>query len=82
MKDRITLICECGSHEHQVSFWYDEDDNQLYCEPHLVTHKGFFKRIWIGLKYAFGYKSRFGEWDCTIFSPDDLDKLDKYLKDR
>jgi hypothetical protein len=78
--ERKIFICECGSLEHQVSFWYDEDDNCLYCEPHLRNHNSFLKRIWVGLKYIFGYKSRYGNWDSTIFKDSDLIELKKYLE--
>jgi len=77
--DQQVMICECNSLEHQVIFWYDEEDGYLYCEPHLTTHKNFIVRLWRGLKYAFGYKSRFGDWDSTIFKKDDLEKLRTYL---
>ena len=77
--ERQTLICECNSLEHQLSFWYDDEDNNLYCEPHLTTYRNFFKRLWVGLRYAFGYKSRYGQWDSTIFKKEDLVKLKSYL---
>lgn len=77
--ERIVMICECHSLEHQVIFWYDEEDSELYCEPHLTTHRNFFKRLWRGLKYTFGYKSRFGDFDSTIFKKEDLKKLRAYL---
>ena len=80
MMKRKIFICECNSLEHQVIFWYDKDDDIFYCEPHLVTHKNFFKRIWIALKYIVGYKSKYGHWDETIFKEKDLEKLYKYLK--
>jgi len=54
--ERKIMICRCHSLEHQMTFWLDEEDNTLYSEPHLITHKNFFKRLWYGLRYAFGYK--------------------------
>ncbi len=77
--ERKTIICECNSLEHQVTFWYDKEQDELYCEPHLTTHKNFFKRLRCGLKYAFGYKSKYGDWDSTIFKKEDLKKLRDYL---
>jgi len=77
--ERQILICKCHSLEHQIIFWYDEEDDELFCEPHLITHKSFFKRLWCGLKYAFGYKSKYGHWDSTIFKEEDLSKLRSYL---
>lgn len=79
--ERQTFICKCESLEHQVSFWQDEYDGTLYCEPHLTTYNNFFKRLWIGLKYAFGYKCKYGNWDSMLFKEEDLEKLRKYLND-
>jgi hypothetical protein len=58
------------------------DDESLYIEPRLVTHNRFFKRLWIGLKYAFGYKCRFGEWDEVIINEKDQKRLQKILNDQ
>jgi hypothetical protein len=44
--ERKIFICDCHSLEHQVAFWYDEEEKSLYIEPHLVTHRNFFKRLW------------------------------------
>jgi hypothetical protein len=80
--ERKIFVCECSSLEHQVSFWYDEDENTLYVETHLVTHKNFFKRLWVGLKYAFGYKSRFGEWDEILLDPKSQKELYQWLQSK
>jgi hypothetical protein len=79
--ERLIMVCECYSIEHQVVFWYDEDEKELYCEPHLTTNRNFLQRLWAGLKYAFGYKSRFGDWDSTIFKNEDLVKLKNHLNE-
>ncbi len=80
--ERLHVVCKCHSLEHQVFFWYDEDNNELYCEPHLITSENFFQRLWAGLKYAFGYKSRYGHWDNTLFSDEDLKKLKDFLNEK
>lgn len=77
--ERKIFICDCHSLEHQVIFWYDEEYNEVYCEPHLITYRNFFQRLWYGIRYAFGYKSRFGAWDELVFKPEDVEKLRDYL---
>jgi hypothetical protein len=72
--DRSIFVCTCHSLEHQYSFWYSKEDG-LYCEPHLNTTLPFYKRLILGIKYIFGYKSRIGAWDEFIFKKEDLDKL-------
>jgi len=77
--DRFIFICNCSSLEHQLCFWYDEEYKILYTEVHLITYRGFFKRLWYGLRYAFGYKSRFGAWDEFLFETDDMIKLKEFI---
>ncbi|MFW6281297.1 MAG: hypothetical protein ACOC1O_00705 [bacterium] len=77
--ERKIMICKCESPEHQVLIWYDEEDGDFYCEPHLTTHRNFFQRLWYGLKYAFGYKSKYGSWDEMIFKEEDLKELRDFL---
>jgi hypothetical protein len=72
------FICECHSLEHMVAFWYDDFDKNVHLEVHL-TNRGFFRRIWIGIKYIFGYKCRYGEWDSFIVKPNDAQKIKKWL---
>lgn len=79
MNDRIILVCDCSSLEHQVCFWYDGEDKELYCTIHLTHYDSIFKRIRTAVKYIFGHKSRFGEWDETYFNDKELTKLRKYL---
>lgn len=80
------FICECHSMEHQCKFWHDRTEledgrawDEVYFIPHLTTYTSFWKRLWYGLKYAFGYKSRFGAWDEMMFKPKDIKKLRDYL---
>lgn len=81
MKEKPEIfICSCGSFEHQLIFWYDEDENDIHVYHHIITYRNFFKRLWVGLKYAFGYKSRYGEFDSFIFQPEDLDRLNTFLQ--
>ena len=53
---------------------HNEEEKTVYVHIHLVN-KNFFKRLFSGLKYIFGYKSRFGNWDEFIFTKDHLEKL-------
>jgi hypothetical protein len=80
--ERLTFICECHSLDHQVSFWYDEEYDQLYCEPHLTTSNNFFDRVCIATRYIFGYKSTYGAWDSTIFKTKDMVALRQFLEEK
>ena len=84
MEEDCFILCACYSTEHQAFFWHDTSGNppELYVHFHLITHRGFFKRLWYGLKYAFGYKCRFGAWDEFLFNEENENKLYNYLKER
>ena len=78
--ERRTFICACHSLEHQYTFWYDDEDNNVYFQPHLYDgtfpwYKRFIRRI----AYVFGYKTRFGAWDEVIINNDDIPKIKQFL---
>lgn len=83
---RALFICDCENTEHQLIFSYDEndkDDESLYVTVHLKPEQNICKRIWRAVKYIFGYRSRYGEFDEFIFNPHDADRLQSvvdYLK--
>tara|TARA_R110000796_G_scaffold134681_1_gene250465 strand:- start:3625 stop:3915 length:291 start_codon:yes stop_codon:yes gene_type:complete len=79
MIDREIFICSCHSLEHQYGFWYDEEDNEVYFEPHLCNSGTWYTRFWSRLKYVFGVKTRFGAWDEIIIKPEDAKEIIKYL---
>lgn len=74
------LLCECYSSDHQYLFNYMEDDtmNEVSIQPHLVR-RSFWYRLKYGLKYIFGYKSRYGAWDEFIINPSDIPKFKKVI---
>ena len=88
--EKDILLCECNSDEHQIIIHYNEEEfengqryNVCYAHIHLTTYKFFWKRLIYGIKYVFGYKSKYGAWDEFMFNPEDADKLQElvnYLK--
>jgi hypothetical protein len=76
-KTPTVLICDCNSCEHQIIFEYDQEDNLIYCHIHLVKH-GFWRRFVAGMKYIFGYKCRYGQWDEFIFKPEHSKQLREF----
>lgn len=77
---REIFICDCNSLEHSYAFWYDEEENELHFMPHLITYRNIFKRILVAIKYIFGYKSRYGDFDSMIINKEDYEKLKTYMK--
>ena len=71
--------CECMSDEHTLKFVYDKEDNALYTTIFLNQYRNIFKRLWIAIKYIFGYKSKYGHWDCFSLRSDDVKRLKSVL---
>lgn len=71
--------CECMSDEHVFKFVYDPTENELYLSVHIRDWQPWWKRVWIAVKYVFGYKSKYGEWDTVIFQPRDAIRLRNIL---
>lgn len=67
--------CACYSDEHTLKFGYDPEDNEMYTSVFLNQYHNVFKRIWVALKYVFGYKCKYGHWDCFIMRPEDAERM-------
>jgi hypothetical protein len=61
---------------------YDEDeiDGRIfptaYIHAHLVK-RPLWERIKYGIKYIFGYQSKYGAFDEFIINPDDAERIRK-----
>lgn len=71
--------CTCGASEHTLRFTYSEGDGMfpstLYTEIYLHNYKRFWKRLWYGIKYIFGYKCKYGAWDVWELRAEDVPRL-------
>ncbi len=74
------LICACGSKEHQIIIQKDDDCTDfVYMTIHLAP-LSFFKRLKLGIKYIFGYRSIYGEFEEFIFDRSHVKSLKKLIK--
>lgn len=73
--DKHYIECDCHSDEHVLRFAIDSDDGELYLSTFLHHYQAWYKRVWIAVKYVFGYKSKYGHFDCTVMSGDNLYRL-------
>lgn len=78
--DNETFICQCDSPEHILIFYYfpDEKGGDVYATIHLKPDS-FWKRIKNAIKYIFGHRSKYGDFDEFIFKSSDVDKLKKIV---
>ncbi len=68
------FICQCSDPQHQLIMTADDDWGSVFCSVHLKP-AGFFKRLWIAMKYICGHRSIYGDFDEFIFDVDDADRL-------
>lgn len=73
--ERTILVCDCYSPEHQILIEYDKEEDTLSLQLHLVNYQGFFKRLLVGIKYTFGYKCKYGNFDMVELGPEEQQKL-------
>jgi len=86
--DRDYLECSCGLANHTLRFsrthGMDDYDKLLVIDMYLGHYRGFWKHLWYGIKYAFGYKCPYGAFDEVLLEPDQVAKLkdlcDRHLK--
>ena len=77
-----TLICQCNSIEHQISFNWIEDkelEGEVYMEIHLAK-LSFWDRLKHGVKYIFGYRCMYGDFDEVILKKEDVHKIEKIVE--
>jgi len=76
--------CVCSSDEHTLKFTLDEttgdiEDLEIWTSVFLDAYQPWWKRIWIAVKYVFGYTSRYGHFDCFIMRPEDVNRMQQLL---
>lgn len=68
--------CECGSDEHTLRFILSlDDDSEIYSKVFLNDYRSFWQRLVVSIKYLFGYKCKYGHWDCFIMKAEDAQRL-------
>jgi len=76
--------CTCDSDEHRLVFQIDDTEDdwppEVWAGAFLHTYKGFFKRIWVAIKYVFGYKCKYGHFDCFTLKPEDAPRFKQMLE--
>jgi hypothetical protein len=83
----LHLDCDCTSAEHTVRFVYQPDeeyfheDGPLICmDVNLVQYRGFWKRLWYGIKYVFGHKSRYGPFSEFVMNKKNATELITFIE--
>lgn len=68
MENKTSLVlCDCGSAEHQLIIHHDLEDKLVFVHFHL-NKRPFWRRVILGIKYIFGYRSRYGHFDEIVLN--------------
>lgn len=73
----LVIICECNSPEHQ--FILRKDDTDVYLEVHLSNSNTIWQRMVHAVKYVFGYKCKYGNFDAVLISERNKERIVKFL---
>lgn len=80
MEDRL-IRCVCSSNEHIGIFsWFSDEkkDRNVYLSIHL-SKLPFFQRVKNGLKYIFGYRCKYGDFEEIILDKTHISTLKEVL---
>lgn len=83
--DTHYIECGCCPYSGYTIRWSREKDEgkwdrDVYVSYHLDTNKHFFKRMWGGIKYIFGFRSIFGNFGSTELNITDIEKLIRFFQ--
>lgn len=85
MKDKYDeqyFSCACSAMEHTVRLTYYDDDFFLEI---FLDNGTFWNRLVNGIKYIFGFKSKYGHFGSWLLRREDVGRLkemlEKYLED-
>lgn len=76
--------CRCFADEHVLRFTYepdDPDDCELYAHVFLNDWLPWYRRLYRATKYVFGYKCKYGHWDCWLLDEENIDTLYTFLEE-
>jgi hypothetical protein len=73
------IICACHNTEHQMIIGSVSGWDEIFVSFHLKKLP-FLKRLVHGIKYIFGYKCRYGDFDEMLIRPEDAGKLEKAVE--
>ena len=78
MKEKY-IKCSCGTVEHTLQFVWEENPEwpEIYISTFLARF-GFFKRLWYGIKYIFGFRSKYGYFEETILDYKKVKELKEF----
>lgn len=76
----LYLECYCGNDNHLAKFQRDREYNELTLSVQLNQYRGFWKRVWVAIKYVLKIEPKYGHWDCLSIREVDVERLIQFLR--
>lgn len=77
------FVCDCSDASHNIIFqlweWGDEHP-ELSVHVNLGDYPSFWRRVWLAVRYIFGYKSKYGQYDVMTIRVEDLPRMMSLLE--
>lgn len=69
--------CACSDIAHTIRFYSDADPDyeEFGLEVALNHYLPWYKRVWVAVKYVFGFKADYGQYDSWILDSNDRKRL-------
>jgi hypothetical protein len=76
--EKFYIDCSCHGPNHMIRFQHDNEF--LYIDTQLSSKFGFWKRLWIGLKYIFNLGSdSYYNWNDTLLRKEEVKPLSDFI---
>ena len=85
------IHCCCEAMEHTIRVMFSKAEPDPEKDPHhigdmlfidyFLSNCPWYKRVWIGLKYIFGCKSKYGQFGETLVHVAEAKRLAAFLND-
>ena len=75
----IITVCGCGDPAHHLLFTFDPDVHQVWLHYQLELDP-WYRRLWLGIKYIFGYQSIYGMYGELLINENNIDSFEKIVE--
>lgn len=75
----VIVVCNCGTLEHVFRFCKFNDSPEVYLTVHLPDNRPWYKRVWLAVKFIFGYKSPYGECAEIVLMSDEISQVKSFF---
>ena len=75
---KLLIECHCHSPEHNAILELDQEYELVYLDVLLITLP-WYKRLWVGIKYIFGHRSKYGYYDNIVLDKVMCQKIVSFL---